>query len=68
MYVSENERAGDLRRLGKQRVRLRRSLAQNIADIAAAVRDAHAADVPKAEIARLVQISRVTLDAMLKDD
>lgn len=67
MYVSESEHDRELQRLGRQRARLRKSIAQNSAEIAAAVRDAHASGTPKAEIARLAQISRVTLDAMLKD-
>lgn len=52
--------------LGERRARLRRDLKALSGEVAAAVQDAHADGMGKSEIARAAQISRPTLDAILK--
>jgi hypothetical protein len=53
-------------RLGARRERLRRDLKTTTANLADTARAAYNAGVPKAEIARLAHVSRVTLDAWLQ--
>jgi hypothetical protein len=57
----------DLRRLGRRRVRLRKSVVETSEAIAVAAAKAHAAGVSKVEIAQLAKISRPALDTMLRE-
>jgi hypothetical protein len=59
---------GDLIRVGKQRQRARQQALAASARIGELAREAIAAGMSKAEIARLAQISRPALDELLKDE
>ena len=52
---------------GERRTNARADAADASEQITALARQAHADGIPKVEIARLAQISRPALDAMLKD-
>ena len=64
------ERAADerLTRLGRRRTVARELLAEISEEMPALIREALAAGHSKTDVARMAQISRVSLDAMLKQN
>lgn len=57
----------DLVRVGRQRQQARARAGSAAVDLRELVREAYAAGMRKSEIARLAQVTRATVDAMLRD-